>query len=152
MIAGPGIEGDMEFTRITINPWPMGGVACLRGLRRSVATTIGLVVGPCRSRPRHATARLKLLEGLQILLPVLHVVSVVPDMTTLEQAIELEPMELEQLARLIVRERARSVALDRQCLEASRAAFRRWAKASGSSTVIFMESSDSRNALLVMRH
>ena len=31
----------MKFTRITINPYQMGGVACIRGLRIPVATIVG---------------------------------------------------------------------------------------------------------------
>jgi len=33
----------MAFTRITVNPQQMGGVPCIRGLRISVATVVGLV-------------------------------------------------------------------------------------------------------------
>jgi uncharacterized protein (DUF433 family) len=33
----------MNFTRITINPGQMGGVACIRGLRIPVATVVGMV-------------------------------------------------------------------------------------------------------------
>jgi uncharacterized protein (DUF433 family) len=33
----------MKFTRITINPKQMGGVACIRGLRIPVATVVGMV-------------------------------------------------------------------------------------------------------------
>ena len=33
----------MNFTRITINPDQMGGVACVRGLRIPVATVVGMV-------------------------------------------------------------------------------------------------------------
>ena len=33
----------MKFTRITVNPQQMGGVACIRGLRISVATVVGMV-------------------------------------------------------------------------------------------------------------
>lgn len=31
----------MKFSRITVNPLQMGGVACIRGLRIPVATVIG---------------------------------------------------------------------------------------------------------------
>ena len=33
----------MRFTRITIEPDKMGGVACIRGLRIPVATIVGMV-------------------------------------------------------------------------------------------------------------
>lgn len=33
----------MTFTRITINPDQMGGVACIRGLRIPVATVVGML-------------------------------------------------------------------------------------------------------------
>jgi uncharacterized protein (DUF433 family) len=33
----------MKFTRITIDPAKMGGVACIRGLRIPVATVVGMV-------------------------------------------------------------------------------------------------------------
>jgi len=33
----------MGFTRITVNPNQMGGVACIRGLRIPVATVVGMV-------------------------------------------------------------------------------------------------------------
>jgi len=33
----------MKFTRITVNPDQMGGVACLRGLRIPVATVVAMV-------------------------------------------------------------------------------------------------------------
>jgi uncharacterized protein (DUF433 family) len=33
----------MRYTRITINPKQMGGVACIRGLRIPVATVVGMV-------------------------------------------------------------------------------------------------------------
>lgn len=33
----------MKFTRITVNPQQMGGVACVRGLRIPVATVVGLI-------------------------------------------------------------------------------------------------------------
>ena len=33
----------MSFTRITVNPNQMGGVACIRGLRIPVATVVGMV-------------------------------------------------------------------------------------------------------------
>jgi uncharacterized protein (DUF433 family) len=33
----------MKFTRITVSPEQMGGVPCVRGLRISVATVVGLV-------------------------------------------------------------------------------------------------------------
>jgi uncharacterized protein (DUF433 family) len=33
----------MKFTRITINPEKMGGVACIRGLRIPVSTFVGMV-------------------------------------------------------------------------------------------------------------
>lgn len=33
----------MKFTRITVNPQQMGGVACIRGLRVPVATVVGMV-------------------------------------------------------------------------------------------------------------
>ena len=33
----------MKFTRITVNPNQMGGVACLRGLRIPVATVVAMV-------------------------------------------------------------------------------------------------------------
>jgi hypothetical protein len=62
--------------------------------------------------PRHASARLELLERREILFEVLHVVCVVPDLTSLQQAVELEPRELEQLARLIVREKLLDMMLD----------------------------------------
>lgn len=32
----------MKFTRITVDPSQMGGVACLRGLRIPVATVVGM--------------------------------------------------------------------------------------------------------------
>jgi uncharacterized protein (DUF433 family) len=32
----------MKFTRITIDPLQMGGVACIRGLRIPVATIVGM--------------------------------------------------------------------------------------------------------------
>ena len=33
----------MKYTRITIEPGKMGGVACIRGLRIPVATVVGMV-------------------------------------------------------------------------------------------------------------
>ncbi len=33
----------MRFSRITVNPDQMGGVACIRGLRIPVATVVGMV-------------------------------------------------------------------------------------------------------------
>ncbi len=33
----------MKFTRITVNPHQMGGVACIRGLRIPVASVVGMV-------------------------------------------------------------------------------------------------------------
>jgi uncharacterized protein (DUF433 family) len=33
----------MNFTRITVNPDQMGGVACIRGLRIPVSTVVGMV-------------------------------------------------------------------------------------------------------------
>ena len=33
----------MRFTRITIDPFRMGGVACIRGLRIPVATIVGML-------------------------------------------------------------------------------------------------------------
>lgn len=33
----------MKFTRITVDPGQMGGVPCVRGLRISVATVVGMV-------------------------------------------------------------------------------------------------------------
>jgi len=33
----------MKFTRITIDPEKMGGVACIRGLRIPVSTIVGMV-------------------------------------------------------------------------------------------------------------
>ena len=33
----------MKFARITINPAPMDGVPCIRGLRIPVATVVGMV-------------------------------------------------------------------------------------------------------------
>jgi len=33
----------MEFRRITVDPWQMGGVPCLRRLRIPVATVVGMV-------------------------------------------------------------------------------------------------------------
>ena len=33
----------MKFTRITVNPKQMGGLACIRGLRIPVATVVGMV-------------------------------------------------------------------------------------------------------------
>lgn len=33
----------MKFTRITLDPDKMGGVACIRGLRIPVTTVVGLV-------------------------------------------------------------------------------------------------------------
>ncbi|MDP2984576.1 MAG: DUF433 domain-containing protein [Candidatus Latescibacter sp.] len=33
----------MQFTRITVNPYQMGGVPCLRGLRIPVATIIDMI-------------------------------------------------------------------------------------------------------------
>ena len=33
----------MTFQRITVNPYQMGGVPCLRGLRIPVATVVGMV-------------------------------------------------------------------------------------------------------------
>jgi uncharacterized protein (DUF433 family) len=33
----------MEFTRITVNPHQMGGVACIRSLRIPVATVLGML-------------------------------------------------------------------------------------------------------------
>jgi uncharacterized protein (DUF433 family) len=32
----------MKFTRITVDPLEMGGVACIRGLRIPVATIVGM--------------------------------------------------------------------------------------------------------------
>jgi uncharacterized protein (DUF433 family) len=36
-------EVAMKFTRITVDPHQMGGVACIRGLRIPVATVVGMV-------------------------------------------------------------------------------------------------------------
>jgi uncharacterized protein (DUF433 family) len=33
----------MNFTRITVRPNQMGGVACIRGLRIPVATVVGMI-------------------------------------------------------------------------------------------------------------
>lgn len=33
----------MKFTRITVDPHQMGGVACIRGLRIPVATVVGMM-------------------------------------------------------------------------------------------------------------
>ena len=33
----------MKFTRITVNPHQMSGVACIRGLRIPVASVVGMV-------------------------------------------------------------------------------------------------------------
>ena len=33
----------MQFTRITVNPYQMGGVPCLRGLRIPVATIVDMI-------------------------------------------------------------------------------------------------------------
>ncbi len=33
----------MKFTRITINPYQMGGTPCIRGLRIPVSTVVGMV-------------------------------------------------------------------------------------------------------------
>ena len=33
----------MKFTRITVDPWQMGGVPCLRGLRIPVATLVAMI-------------------------------------------------------------------------------------------------------------
>lgn len=33
----------MTFTRITVNPYQMGGVPCIRGLRIPVATVVSMV-------------------------------------------------------------------------------------------------------------
>ncbi len=33
----------MKFTRITINPYQMGGVPCIRSLRIPVSTVVGMV-------------------------------------------------------------------------------------------------------------
>lgn len=33
----------MKYTRITVNPNQMGGIACIRGLRIPVATVVGMV-------------------------------------------------------------------------------------------------------------
>ena len=33
----------MKFTRITIDPEKMGGIACIRGLRIPVSTIVGMV-------------------------------------------------------------------------------------------------------------
>lgn len=33
----------MKFTRITVNPNQMGGVPCIRGLRITVSTIVGMV-------------------------------------------------------------------------------------------------------------
>jgi uncharacterized protein (DUF433 family) len=37
------LELPMRFTRITVNPNQMGGVACIRGLRIPVATVVGMI-------------------------------------------------------------------------------------------------------------
>jgi len=36
-------EAHMKFTRITVTPHQMGGVACIRGLRIPVASVVGMV-------------------------------------------------------------------------------------------------------------
>ena len=33
----------MKYTRITVNPYQMGGVPCIRGLRIPVATVVAMV-------------------------------------------------------------------------------------------------------------
>ena len=33
----------MKFKRITVNPNPMGGVPCIRGLRIPIATVVGMI-------------------------------------------------------------------------------------------------------------
>jgi len=33
----------MKFSRITVDPWKMGGMPCIRGLRIAVATVVGMV-------------------------------------------------------------------------------------------------------------
>lgn len=37
------VEAGMRYTRITVNPAQMGGVACIRGLRIPVATVVAMV-------------------------------------------------------------------------------------------------------------
>lgn len=39
----PAYPGDVEFTRITIDPDVMGGAPCIRGLRVPVATVVAMV-------------------------------------------------------------------------------------------------------------
>ena len=33
----------MKFTRITVDPWQMGGTPCIRGLRIPVATVVSMI-------------------------------------------------------------------------------------------------------------
>ncbi|MBE0516156.1 MAG: DUF433 domain-containing protein [Methanophagales archaeon] len=33
----------MKFSRITVDPWKMGGMPCIRGLRIPVATVVGMI-------------------------------------------------------------------------------------------------------------
>ena len=33
----------MKFTRITVNPRQMGGVPCVRALRKPIATVVGMI-------------------------------------------------------------------------------------------------------------
>ena len=40
----------MKFTRITIEPDKMGGVPCIRGLRISVATVVGMVANAMKEK------------------------------------------------------------------------------------------------------
>lgn len=35
----------MKFTRITVNPYQMGGAPCIRGLRIPVATVVAMIAG-----------------------------------------------------------------------------------------------------------
>jgi uncharacterized protein (DUF433 family) len=37
------LKAPLKFTRITINPAQMGGMPCIRGLRLTVATVVGMI-------------------------------------------------------------------------------------------------------------
>lgn len=43
-MTGPGVQcRSVTFTRITVDPVKMGGVACIRGLRIPVATVVAMI-------------------------------------------------------------------------------------------------------------
>src|SRR5271163_2827524 len=71
-----------------------------------------------RSSPKK-TLRLKLAEGLTILLQIFLVVGMVVDTALPKKAVKLEARKPQQLGRLIMRKRSRAVSLDSESLQSN---------------------------------